>query len=521
MRIEPALQAPPDGPSVLWPPGVPPTSEAPGLEACRADLHLDPVIDAVLGDDRDDRDELRAHFHVLLRDPDDVAYRHEVYRDLADPVLRTAVDAFARALRRLGGLGRWTPQARRPRRSQRLHLDAASLYVSAVHALCDAFTGRPPSARALRAIEAHLREHVASVAFRALDHDVRTLEQELDAIAYGLTILDDRVHVRRAFDRSDYAADIERTFHRFRRTDAPQALPERFELTEMSDVEAAVLDLVARHHPTTFAALEVFAQRHTAFVDRVCERFGAEVRFYLAYLAFTERLAPLGSTFCLPDVGTGTEVEALDVFDVALAESLREEGGQVVPNDVRLAAGERVLVVTGANQGGKSTFARAFGQLHYLAALGCPVPARVARLPLRDTLLTHFERDEDLRTLQGRLGEELVRLGALLERLGPRSVVVMNEAFASTASDDALALGRATIQRILDADALGLVVTFTDELASCDPRVASVVATVDPSDPARRTYRLERRAADGHAHAVAVAQAHGLTYEALRRRLRT
>lgn len=523
MRSDASHGPPPvpvDDPSVLRRPGAAAPSDAPELAASRVDLHLDQVFDAVLGDD--DPDDLRAHFHALLPTPDDVAYRHEVFRDLGDPDLRAAVEAFARGVTRLRTLGRWTPQARRPRRAQRLHLDAASLYVSAVQALAQAFARTPPTSRALRGVEAHLRRHVAGPAFQALLTDTHGLKRDLDAITYALTILEDRVHVRRARDRNDYAADIERTFRRFRRHEAPAALPERIEVTEMSDVEAGVLDLVARHHPSTFAALDAFARRHPTFVDPVLDRFGSEVRFYLAYLAFTERLAPLGLRFCLPDVVTSdAEIVALGAFDVALAESLREEHGRVVCNDVRLAADERVLVVTGANQGGKSTFARAFGQLHYLAALGCPVPARGARLPLCDRLLTHFERDEDLRTLQGRLGEELLRLGALLERLGPRSVVVMNEAFASTASDDALALGRATLERILAADAIGLMVTFTEELAAADPRVASVVASVDPSDPAQRTFRLERRPADGRAHAVAVAHAHGLTYDALRRRLRS
>jgi DNA mismatch repair protein MutS len=506
------------GVSVLRRPGAGTRPAAAAPDDCRVDLHLDQVIDAVLVDD--DLDDLRAHFHTLLRDADDVAYRHEVFRDLADVDLRGAVAAFARSLGRLRTRGRWTPRSRRPRRSQRLHLDAASLYCEAVRALAGAFARRPPASRALRSIAAHLHRYAASEAFRALDDDARSLTRDLDAVAYALTIFEDRVHVRRTSDRHDYGEDIERTFRRFRRADAPEAVPERIEVTEMSDAEAAVLDLVARQHPSTFAALERFVETHTTFVEPLLERFGHEVRFFLAYLDFAERLAPLGLTFCLPTVSTiDKRVEALGSFDVALAESLREDAGRVVCNDVRLEAGERVLVVTGANQGGKSTFARAFGQLHYLAALGCPVPARSARLPLCDALLTHFERDEDLRALQGRLGEELTRLGDLLERLGPRSVVVMNEAFASTATDDALALGRATLERILGADAVAVVVTFTDELASFDRRVASVVATVDPSDPSRRTFRVERQAADGRAHALAVAHAHGLTYEALRRRL--
>lgn len=510
--------------SILFPPdnpaagNEPAPGEAPAPPGYLADLNLDQLITAITTGR--ERYELAGFFQLAPQDLETIAYRQAVFRDLEDPSIGLALEEFAQQMTKMRSQLATRDKLHQHRQRQRVFVDVVRSYTEAVTDLRRDLAAATLHADALRSLRSYLDEYAESEAFTSLNRDAADVLEKLSGLTYSITIHGDKVTVRRYEGEADYGAEVLATFEKFRQQAVMDHRRAVRDLLEMNHIEAQVLEFVAQLFPEPFAALAAYVASHADYLDRRVERFERELHFYLGYLDYLAPLRAAGLPTCYPVVSRETkEVAVTDSFDVVLAAKLTEDHHGVVCNDFHLRGEERVLVVSGPNQGGKTTFARTFGQLHHLGNLGCPVAASSAHLYHFDSIFTHFGRREDPGTSTGKLEEDLVRIRDILVRASTDSIVVLNEIFTSTALRDAVFLGTKVLERVIELDLVCVWITFLDELATLGPSTVSMMSTVRPDHPAARTYKILRQPANGLAYALAIAEQHGVTYARLKERI--
>jgi len=502
--------------SILFPRRAPPSP--PGEPGFFSDLNLDQFV-AAATDGREEYD-LATFFNTLLDDIDTIHYRQEVMQDLDGGLLRDRMNAFAQNMCEMRAyLGR-VGKLHYREQQQAWFLDAVETYCETIRSLADDLATIELRSRGFRGLRDYLSLYAKSAPFNSLLSEAHKLKTDLAAIQYCMVIKGDRFTVRDYRQEADYSAEVEQTFAKFKQG-AVRDYRVRFPVTDdMDHIEAKVLEFVAKLNPAVFAALARYCRNNANFLDATVVVFDREIQFYLSYLDYVAPLKQAGLPFCYPKLSeTSKAIRADGAFDLVLARKLAAEGSIVTVNDFHLSGQERGFVVSGPNQGGKTTFARMVGQLHYLAAIGCPVPGRAAQLLLCDQLLTHFEKEERVENLHGKLEDDLVRIRGLLARATSRSIIILNEIFTSTTIRDETFLSKRIIEKLIALDLLFVWVTFVDELASFASQTVSMVSTVVPDNPALRTFLIVRKPADGLAYALAIAQKHGLTYELIKKRI--
>lgn len=482
------------------------------------DLNLDQVVDAIVADKQEY--ELRPFFYSPPHDVETIAYRHDIMCDLQRDNILRCIKSFAISMngrREQHGLEK---KLYYKEQKQRWFLHAVETYCSAVLQLEKQLSGLTPLSTGLLEFCSFLSAYARSDGFVTLEGAARQLAYDLQNIQFFVLVGGSRLTVRPYTPLPDYSSDIEEVFAKFRQGGTENYLVSFEGSASMNHIEAKVLEFVARLHSEIFERLEKFCIRYQEYADPVVRRFDREIQFYVSYLDYIDNLIKQGLEFRYPRVSDDrASVFVESGFGIALAKKLASEKSTVITNDFRLENGEQIIVVSGPNQGGKTTFSRMFGQLHYLANIGLPIPGKAAALALYDEIFTHFEREEQVSNLQGKLQNDLARIRMILDHASSRSIIIMNEIFSSTSMQDAVALGSKVISQIMEIGAICVCVTFLDELASLGPEVVSMVSQISLEDPALRTFKVIRHPPDRRSYAVSIAEKYNLTYEKIIARL--
>ncbi len=188
-----------------------------------------------------------------------------------------------------------------------------------------------------------------------------------------------------------------------------------------------------------------------------------ELAFYVGCLNVHAQLAQMGEPVCLPrPLASDERSHAFQgLYDICLALTMKQ---RVVGNELS-ASGKDLVIITGANQGGKSTFLRSIGLAQVMMQCGMFVPAESFCANVCEGLFTHYKRKEDATMRSGKLDEELSRMSVIVDTITPNFMMLLNESFAATNEREGSEIARQIINALLEKRIKVFFVTHLYEFA--------------------------------------------------------
>jgi hypothetical protein len=525
-------------PSLLWPEGPSPRRTARLSHTVATDLALDRVIHALNAGGRHER-VIRDTLYDLCMDRETILYRQDILADLQGaPELTSRLRTLLPELASLAvkGKGNWKGDSPLMVVLERLgELDA---YVHCIDALRGILDGAASSIRS--AGLSALREGIAALAD---DPEVVTLRSELPALHELIaetTSVTIGVNLTAGLQpESATIIGLNRAQIRGPRTLLGRLLPRSVAGQHGQTPLREVGPVQLRRGSQLFHDLQGLLESATAPLAKALDRYRdisvgplvaleGDLAFFTGAVALASRLRTAGIPICRPEVAPIEErvFEVADIGNVTLALQLAEGDARLVTNNACFDADGRLLILTGPNRGGKTTYCRAAGQAQVLFQCGLFVAGAHARISPADGIHTHFPLPEADQPGAGRLDEEVRRLRRIFEEATPHSLVLLNEPLTSTSERGALSIATGIVRALQVLGARVLLVTHLHDLAHRIPelnesappggRIRSLVAEVAAEDGVMRgTYRVVPGVPAGKSYASEIARQHGVTFEQL------
>jgi DNA mismatch repair protein MutS len=294
------------------------------------------------------------------------------------------------------------------------------------------------------------------------------------------------------------------------------ATGERFYTPELKEMEGKILGAEEKANALEF---EVFLQIRGAVIEK-----SAEIQQTASALAALDVLAGFAElarhqNYCRPAVNDGDRIDITDGRHPVLEQTLVEE--RFVPNDARLDGAENlILIITGPNMAGKSTYIRQVALLVLMAQVGSFLPAKSATIGLVDRIFTRVGANDDLARGQSTFMVEMNETSNILNNATARSLVVLDEIGRGTSTFDGLSIAWAVAEYLHKLGAKTLFATHYHELvelAVTMPRVKNYnVAVREWHDQVIFLHKILPGGTD-KSYGIQVARLAGLPKEVLAR----
>lgn len=283
--------------------------------------------------------------------------------------------------------------------------------------------------------------------------------------------------------------------------------------------EDRLLQIYVEDNPGIFSDISNFSdenQNILQLIQKFCNLYDQLV-FYVVYVSFIKHIAHNGLVCCRP-MFCETLYQAQKCVPPALvARRLNEGGGltDIVENDIFLPK-SGIVVISGKNQGGKTTYLKMLGLTAFLAKCGCYVMSEYCDVPFYGNIFTHFIRREKMG--KSRLVYEVERLERILEKSSGETLVLLNESFTTTRRKDGLELATHYLERLIDRECSVGFVTFYYEISSINDILAQVAITLSSVEKpnASEMYKLVPQPPNNRANAYDIARKCGMTFEQLK-----
>jgi hypothetical protein len=317
---------------------------------------------------------------------------------------------------------------------------------------------------------------------------IATVEQQLGELQFKRGVLES-VRLGTGLKGRDYVVRRQRERHWTERLPFSERAPSHsFSIAPRDEAGFRQLQEIVDHGTNVVADA---VGRSADHVKSFFTMLRLELAFYLGCLNLHDQLEAKDEPTCFPTpVAAGSQrLSAEGVYDVCLTLHVED---RVVGNALR-ADGKSLVVITGANQGGKSTLLRSVGLAHLMMQCGMFVGAQSFEASVCAGVCTHYKREEDATMRSGKLDEELRRMSEIADRIAPDAILLCNESFASTNEREGSAIARDVVRAMLDRRIRVVFVTHMYELAHgfhAEQLDSALFLRAERQEDGRRTFKL-------------------------------